>query len=98
MNRYSTIQYNTVQYSTVQYSTVQYSTVQYSINTISMPIFLKANGFLQLNSYWFKEFRKLLVQSLKYFQKATYKKFFRKLLGLTIADFFMNFPAAFGNP
>jgi hypothetical protein len=28
-----------------------------------MPFFLKAAGVLRFNSYWFKEFKKLLVQS-----------------------------------
>jgi hypothetical protein len=34
-----------------------------------MPIFLEADGGFNLNFYWFKGFRKLLVQSQKSFQK-----------------------------
>jgi hypothetical protein len=57
-----------------------------------MRTFLKAAGFLKLNSYWFKGFRKPQVQAQNNVQVLP-----PVLICFFFADFVMKFPAAIGN-
>ncbi len=54
-------------------------------------------GVLKLNSCWFKGFRKLVAQPLKFESRQyPYKQIFRSCLGCKFfADLFTEFPAAF---